>query len=673
MRQPKLRLSLVVSTLTTLTLLLSLIAGSWPVAGVMARSDGGHSQDDRKNSRQAKAEKVSPDLRARQRNARAGDDSVSVILQLNDEPSGQLNALLNRDGVHVKAHFENFNSQAVELPLSAVEELAAYPEVEFVSADRQVVSLGHLSVTTGSDMNRSIPGSKQLLDGTGVGIAIVDSGLDPNHLAFNAQGPGKAASRIKVSKDFTGEGRTDDPFGHGTHVAAAAAASSSFTAPVGSPASTLYPTGAYKGIAYNANLINLRVLNSQGRGTASGLLSALNWVMTNRLTYNIRVVNLSLGMPAIDSYRNDPVCKAVRSLVNAGVVVVAAAGNNGKDEAGNKVYGQIHAPGNEPSAITVGAANTFGTDARSDDTVTTYSSRGPTRSFWTDASGVNHHDNLIKPDLVAPGNKIVSAEAANCRLVKSYPQMDVPTNYLATPNGKAMYMSGSSVAAPVVAGTAALMLQANPRLTPNMVKALLMYTAQQLPGANMFEQGAGELNVEGALRVAKLVCPPASQTVGAPLLNTSTPPTPQSTILTQTVTWSQGLVMGQTYATGVDLITKYQKIYGLGVVIGDGVTISEGVTIGDSTMFSYGVVLGDHVLTANGTTIGAGVPFFSSSVLMSDGVIMGDGVLLTDGVIIGDGVLLSDGALMTDGVIMGDYNAVSQAAMANGDDTACMY
>src|SRR5205814_1019347 len=287
---------------------------------------------------------------------------------------------------------------------------------------------------------------------------------------------------------------------------------------------------------------------------------------------------------AVDSYKNDPLCRAVRRLVDAGIVVVAAAGNDGKDALHPELYGRIHSPGNEPSAITVGATNTFGTDARSDDAVTTYSSRGPTRSFWTDASGVKHHDNLIKPDLVAPGNKIVSAEAANCQLIKSYPQ-----------------------------------------------------------------------------------------TVGAPLLITSTPPTPQSTILTQTVTWSQGLVTGQTYATGVDLITKYQKIYGLGVVIGDGVTLSEGVVIGDSTMLSYGVVIGDHVLTANGITMGAGTPFFSSSVLMSDGVIMGDGVLLTDGVIIGDGVLLSDGALMTDGVIMGDYNAVSQAAMANGDDTTCMY
>src|SRR3989442_1123972 len=80
---------------------------------------------------------------------------------------------------------------------------------------------------------------------------------------------------------------------------------------------------------------------------------------------------------------------------------------------GEKIYGQIHSPGNEPSAITVGASNSFGTDVRSDDTVTTYSSRGPTRSYWTDANAVRHYDNLLKPDLTAPGNKIVGAAAAN--------------------------------------------------------------------------------------------------------------------------------------------------------------------------------------------------------------------------------------------------------------------
>ena len=122
---------------------------------------------------------------------------------------------------------------------------------------------------------------------------------------------------------------------------------------------------------------------------------------------------MSLGTPAVESYRYDPLCLAVRRLVDAGIVVVAAAGNNGKDSAGNKVYGRIHSPGNEPSAITVGAANTFGTNGRGDDGVTSYSSRGPTRSYWTDAEGVKHYDNLVKPDLIAPGNKIVQAQAVD--------------------------------------------------------------------------------------------------------------------------------------------------------------------------------------------------------------------------------------------------------------------
>ena len=170
--------------------------------------------------------------------------------------------------------------------------------------------------------------------------------------------------------------------------------------------------GAYLGIAPNAKLINLRVLNSTGTGTVSGTLAALDWILSNKAQYNIRVVNMSLGTAAVDSYRDDPICRAVRRLVDAGVVVVAAAGNNGKNSAGQKLYGMIHCPGNEPSAITVGASNTFGTDARSDDGVATYSSRGPTRSSWVDANGLRHYDGLIKPDLVAAGNKMIVGTVA---------------------------------------------------------------------------------------------------------------------------------------------------------------------------------------------------------------------------------------------------------------------
>src|SRR5207248_10061216 len=106
---------------------------------------------------------------------------------------------------------------------------------------------------------------------------------------------------------------------------------------------------------------------------------------------------MSLGSPAVDSYKNDPVCLAVRNLVNAGVVVVVAAGNNGKNAAGQKVYGQIHSPGIEPSAITVGASNTFGTDSRNDDGVANYSSRGPMLSSWNYSLGVKPYDGRLKP------------------------------------------------------------------------------------------------------------------------------------------------------------------------------------------------------------------------------------------------------------------------------------
>ena len=230
--------------------------------------------------------------------------------------------------------------------------LAADPSVSYISLDTQVRTFGHVTTTTGAQQVRTqkaLLGS-YALDGSNVSIAILDSGIDAAHKSFSSQ-----SGKITVNKDFTGENRTDDPYGHGTHVAAVAAG-------VGTPTN-----GAYEGVAPAAKLLNLRVINSQGVGTVSGVLKALDWVLANRQAYNVRVVNMSLGTPAIISYKNDPVCQAVRKLVNAGVVVVTAAGNDGKTAAGQKVYGGIHCPGNEPSAITVGAANTYGTDPRNED------------------------------------------------------------------------------------------------------------------------------------------------------------------------------------------------------------------------------------------------------------------------------------------------------------------
>ena len=143
-------------------------------------------------------------------------------------------------------------------------------------------------------------------------------------------------------------------------------------------------------------MISLAVLDGTGVGVSSNVIAAIDWCITNKATYNIRVINMSLGAPAKDSYKTDPLCLAARRAHNAGIVVVAAAGNRGKSLLGQKAYGGIDSPGIEPSVITVGATNSFGTDARSDDTIATYSSRGPTRGYSTDASGVKHYDNLIK-------------------------------------------------------------------------------------------------------------------------------------------------------------------------------------------------------------------------------------------------------------------------------------
>ena len=376
----------------TLALLANLSLGPTLASGIAQA--GTLTGNNAGNSKGATHDNISSDLRD-QLNNESGNKLVSVILQLDAKPTGQLNALLNSNGVHIRKQFTSLDSFALELPLNVVNALSQFPEVSFVSVDGEVKTLGgHVAHTTGADNVRSMS-SDGALDGSGIGIAILDSGIFGGHTSFLDSQTGQ--SRVVVNQDFTGEGRTDDPYGHGTHVASAAGGNG------------MISKGQYIGIAPRAKLLNLRVLNAKGVGSVSSVLSALNWLMQMGPSYNVRVVNMSLGMPAINSYKFDPLCVAVRKLVDKGVVVVAAAGNNGKDSTGQKIYGQIHAPGNEPSAMTVGAVDTHGTDTRADDTIATYSSRGPTRSYWTDANGARHYDNIIKPEISAPGNKTIFA------------------------------------------------------------------------------------------------------------------------------------------------------------------------------------------------------------------------------------------------------------------------
>ncbi len=186
-----------------------------------------------------------------------------------------------------------------------------------------------------------------------------------------------------------------DAFGHGTHVAGIIA---------GSPAPANGVAAEYAGgIAPRAKLINVKVLGADGIGFTSDVIDGIEWVVANRVRYNIRVINLSLGHPVMESCSTDPLCEAVNQAVQAGIVVVVAAGNDGKAPDGRTILGGISSPGNSPYAITVGALNTWGTVGRSDDTVAKFSSRGPTA-----------YDLAVKPDIAAPGDEDPLARGRRC-------------------------------------------------------------------------------------------------------------------------------------------------------------------------------------------------------------------------------------------------------------------
>ena len=181
------------------------------------------------------------------------------------------------------------------------------------------------------------------------------------------------------------------------------------------------------GIADNANLINLRVLDQNGAGRDSAVIAAIQKAISLKSKYNIRVINLSLGRPVYESYKLDPLCQAVEAAWKAGIVVVVAAGNEGRnDSAHTDGYGTIAAPGNDPYAITVGAMKPMGTPTRADDLIASYSSKGPTLI-----------DHIVKPDIVAPGNMMISVLASSsATLLKASPTNVVAlSSYSANGNG----------------------------------------------------------------------------------------------------------------------------------------------------------------------------------------------------------------------------------------------
>jgi serine protease AprX len=408
----------------------------------------------------------------------APDDLLRVIIQTVGEPSQGHYARLHGRGGAVRARHAAIRGYSATVPASQIETLADDPEIERVSFDTPISA--HLDVAykaVAADVALFDSGG---LDGRGVAVAVVDTGVQGHNDLLKTKG-----SPPVIEVEIVGqEPGLADYYGHGTHVAGIIAGS-------GLSSSDAASFRTFRGIAPGAQIISLRALYPDGTGYTSDILAAIDWVIRFQPTYNIRVLNLSLGHPVFESYATDPLCRAIRAAHDAGILVVVAAGNEGHYGSG---FGTINSPGNEPTALTVGALDDDNTVAREDDVLAWYSSKGPSLV-----------DYVVKPDVVAPGTWIVSLRAAGSYLDTNYHDLTLQigdykadsTN--AASDGAYYSLAGTSMAAPMVAGAAALLFQKDPGLNPATVKARIMKSAVE-DDRLVFETGAGHLDVAAALK-----------------------------------------------------------------------------------------------------------------------------------------------------------------------------
>ena len=457
------------SWLTTALALVGLLMLAAPVSARPGRHGEG---------REVRVEKLDKDLKAR---ASRLFGTSQVIVTVRPGQAGNAAQHAKKLGGRVGRQLRLIDGLVVELPNRAIKALAARSEVVSLHYDRPTAQhMNRAAVAVGARAATQDWG----YDGAGIGVAVIDSGITSYHDDLGYRGTSTkvrvvAGQRLTAFVDFVNNSLVAyDDNGHGTHVAGIIA---------GNGYDSL---GARAGIAPAAHVVSLKVLDADGQGVISDVIAAFEWAVMNRAAHNIRVINLSVGARITESYLTDPLTLAAKRATDTGIVVVTAAGNLGKNASGSARYGSITAPGNAPWVITVGASSTEGTAYRWDDVMAGYSSRGPTAV-----------DFEAKPDLVAPGTGVVSLSDPTSAFYTS------KAAYLLSGTRNPGYkpylsLSGTSMASPVVAGTVALMLQANPTLTPNLVKAILQYTAQKYR-YDALTQGAGFLNAHGAVELAR--------------------------------------------------------------------------------------------------------------------------------------------------------------------------
>ncbi|HEX8711984.1 MAG TPA: S8 family peptidase, partial [Terracidiphilus sp.] len=437
--------------------------------------------------------RIAPELSgmlAKAKQGAAKGQTVKVIVTYRETPTATHYATMRNRGGLLRSKLHMIKGAAFTIPVSALPALEADPEVASVTIDHPM--------NVADDLTDSAIGASSAWNagftGAGIGVAVIDSGINDSHPdLWNSAG---TASRVVYHQDFTGTPTTNsnganwDLYGHGTHVAGIIGGNGSLSG------------GQYEGVAPGVNLIDLRALDANGAGSDSTVIAAIQQAIALQNVYNIRIINLSLGRGIAVSYTQDPLCQAVEAAWKSGIVVVVAAGNYGRLSVnGSNGFGTVTAPGNDPYVLTVGATKSNGSSSVQAQTKASYSSKGPTA-----------YDHVVKPDIMAPGNDVVSLSAPGATLEASYPK-----ELVSGTDGNSDYftLSGTSMATPAVAGAAALMLQEQNTLTPDQVKARLMKTAYKMGMVStsayvphlfanfidfydLFSVGSGLLNVQSA-------------------------------------------------------------------------------------------------------------------------------------------------------------------------------
>ena len=351
----------------------------------------------------------------------------------------------------VKYRLPMINSYVLELPERYVKRLSGIKGVETVEHDALITAQMDVARETVNTTWADIRG----VSGKGIGIAVVDTGVYP-HKDLT-----KETNRIIGFKDFVNDKEFPyDDNGHGTHVAGIICGDGNES------------NGKYKGIAIESNIIGVKVLNKKGSGNISDVLAGIQWILDNRKRYNIRIINLSVGMKDIEGEKSALV-RGVNAAWDSGLIVVTAAGNNGPEE------GTITTPGISRKVITVGSSDDAETVKIMEDMISDYSGRGPTKEC------------VKKPDIVAPGSNIIA-----CNTDKEY----IPKDKF-FPKGDVGYTkkSGTSMATPIVSGCIALLLSKYPELTGKDVKLKLRDASVDL-GFSQAHQGWGLIDISKLLQ-----------------------------------------------------------------------------------------------------------------------------------------------------------------------------